>query len=147
MGPGPAEDDTTMDAASLIAEINRSPFNAWLGLEVQSLDAQAGRLALRLPARPELMRLGDGDTVFHGGPLAALADIAGDYAVMLKLGGGVPTVQLGVDYMKPCAGAHAVAHAQLRRLGRTMGWVDVEIHDERGSLCVLARGHYFAQVG
>jgi uncharacterized protein (TIGR00369 family) len=135
-----------MNADTLLAEINRSPFNAWLRLAVEALDASAGRLSLRMAARPELMRL-PGDAVFHGGPLAALADIAGDYAVMLKLGGGVPTVQLGVDYMKPCAGTHAIAHAQLRRMGRTLGWVDVEIHDARGSLCVLARGHYLAQVG
>jgi uncharacterized protein (TIGR00369 family) len=135
-----------MDTTTLLTEINQSPFNAWLGLEVLSLDADAGRLVLRLPARPELMRL-PGSDVFHGGPLAALADIAGDYALMLQLGGGVPTVQLGVDYMKPCAGTHATATAQLRRKGRTLGWVDVEIADARGSLCVLARGHYLAQVG
>jgi acyl-coenzyme A thioesterase PaaI-like protein len=49
--------------------------------------------------------------------------------------------------MKPCAGPFAIAHAQLRRLGRTLGWVDVEIHDARGSPCVIARGHYLAQVG
>jgi uncharacterized protein (TIGR00369 family) len=135
-----------MDTPTLLAEINRSPFNAWLELSVDSLDPNAGCLSLRLPARPELMRL-PGSDVFHGGPLAALADIAGDYVLMLRLGGGVPTVQLTVDFMKPCAGPFAIAHAQLRRLGRTLGWVDVEIHDARGSPCVIARGHYLAQVG
>jgi uncharacterized protein (TIGR00369 family) len=139
----PVEAVTT---ASLKAEIDSSPFNAWLGLEVLALDAAAGTLVLAMPARPELMRL-PGSDVFHGGPLAALADIAGDYAVRLRVGGGVPTVQLSVDYMKPCAGTQVRAEACVRRMGKSFGWVDIELRGSDGSLCVLARGHYLAKVG
>jgi uncharacterized protein (TIGR00369 family) len=135
-----------LTAAALKAEIDASPFNAWLALEVMALDDTSGTLTLRMRARPELMRL-PGSDVFHGGPLAALADIAGDYAVRLKVGGGVPTVQLTVDYMKPCAGAAVQAEARVRRLGKSFGWVDVELRGGDGSLCVLARGHYLAKVG
>ncbi len=143
--------NTPLAAPALKAEIDESPFNAWLGLDVELLDADNGTLVLRMPARPELMRL-PGSNVFHGGPLAALADIAGDYAVRLKVGGGVPTVQLTVDYMKPCAGAAVRAEARVRRLGKSFGWVDVElrgvnIDGGEGSLAVLARGHYLAKMG
>lgn len=139
-------DSPELSPAALKAEIDGSPFNAWLALEVSAVNAADGLLVLHMPARPELMRL-PGSDVFHGGPLAALADIAGDYAVRLKVGGGVPTVQLTVDYMKPCAGAAVRAEARVRRLGKSFGWVDVELRGGDGSLCVLARGHYLAKVG
>jgi uncharacterized protein (TIGR00369 family) len=135
-----------VDIATVQGWLDTSPFNAWLAPRVVSLDGAAGQLVLRVQARPELMRL-PGSDVFHGGPLAALADIAGDFAVAAAVGGGVPTVQLAIDYLKPCAGVHVEARARLRRLGRTLGWVDIDLCDATGGVCAIARGHYLAHVG
>ena len=72
--------------------------------------------------RPDLTRDG---TIYHGGPVASLIDIAGDMAVAVRAGGGVPTISLRVDYLRPCTGPRLLATARLRRYGRTISVSDV----------------------
>lgn len=84
---------------------------------------------------------------FHGGAIASLADTAGDYAVAVSVGGGVPTINMRIDYLRPVTGAALRAIARARRIGRTVGVVDVEIFDASGRLCALARATYGTAVG
>ena len=51
----------------------------------------ASTVVLEATLRPELERRG-ASAQWHGGPLAALIDSAGDYAVALNVGGAVPTI-------------------------------------------------------
>jgi len=46
------------------------------------------------------------------------------------------------DYLKPAVGASLVAKAHLRRLGRTMAFVDVDVVDEAGAVVALGRANY-----
>ena len=114
-----------------------------LGITLEELGEDTA--VLRMPKRPELTR-GDG-TMYHGGPVASLIDIAGDMVVAARAGGGVPTISLRVDYLRPCTGPWLRATARLRRFGRTISVSDVDVHDDRGRLCAVGRGTYSSLVG
>lgn len=135
-----------LDAAALEALFLASPYIAALGVRVEAVDAAAGRVVAAIALRPELERA-PGSGQFHGGAIAALIDIAGDMAVAVGLGGGVPTIDLRVDYLRPATGGRLVATATLRRLGRTVATADVEVADAQGRLCALGRGCYAARLG
>lgn len=122
------------------------PFIAFMRLEVESLDPEAASVALRMPLRPEMERAA-GSGQFHGGPVASLIDTAGDYAVALRVGGGVPTANFRVDFLRPCTGEYLVAKAVARKVGRTLALADVDVLDSEGRLCATGRGSYVSIVG
>ena len=116
-----------------------------LGITLEDMSADGETVVLRMPKRLDLTRQG-GD-IYHGGPVAALIDIAGDMVVAVRAGGGVPTISLRVDYLRPCTGPHLLATARLRRCGRTISVSDVDVHDEQGRLCAIGRGTYSSLAG
>src|SRR5207245_3257657 len=81
-----------------------------------------------------------GTRQFHGGPIAAFIDIVGDFAVGMAVGGGVPTINLRIDYVRPAMGSALTATARVRRSGRTVALDDVDVHDEPQSLVAVGRG-------
>lgn len=123
-----------------------SPFIAFMNLELVSADAPAGRLTMKMPMRAEFER-GAGSGQFHGGPIAALIDTVGDFAVAFVAKGGVPTINFRVDYLRPSTGAFLVASATVRRAGRTVGVVDIDVFDEQDRLTAVGRGCYGTQPG
>jgi uncharacterized protein (TIGR00369 family) len=123
------------------AMLGRSAFIRFLGLQVVSLDAEREELVLRMPMRPELER-GSGSGQFHGGPIAAFIDTVGDYVLVMLLGGGVPTINFRVDFLRPAVSAALLGTGRLRRAGRTIGVVDVDVHDAEGRLVAVGRGCY-----
>jgi len=76
---------------------------------------------------------------------AAFIDIVGDYAICMLVGGGVPTINLDIDYLRPAIGKAIVGTGRVRRQGRTVALVDNEIADEEGKL--VAGGIYAPQIG
>ena len=116
-----------------------------LGITLEDMSADGETVVLRMAKRDELTR-GDG-TIYHGGPVATLIDIAGDMVVAVRAGGGVPTISLRVDYLRPCTGPYLLATARLRRCGRTISVSDVDVHDDQGRLCAVGRGTYSSMVG
>jgi len=88
-----------------------------------------------------------GTRQFHGGPIAAFIDIVGDFAVGMAVGGGVPTINLRIDYVRPAMGSALTATARVRRSGRTVALVDVDVFDEQQSLVAVGRGTYSPQRG
>ena len=131
--------------AKLKASIRKPPFHAWLGVELVEGDGAAGTATVRLPFKAEFQRSPDSAQI-HGGVIAALADIAGDYALAVSLGGGVPTIDLRIDYLRPAEG-ELTAIARTVKKGRTIGIVDVEIKDAAGRLIAVGRGAYSTLVG
>lgn len=127
--------------------LDQSPFIAFLGVRVDALDAEAGTVTMTMPMRPELERSGRIGGQYHGGPIAAFIDIVGDFAVAIRLGGGVPTINLRIDYLRPSTGPRLVGKAIARRVGRTVGVVDVEVTDAEGRLTAIGRGTYSSSVG
>ncbi len=128
------------------AIFDASPFLGFLQLRAVALDHAAGTLTVTMPMRPELERR-LGTAQFHGGPIAAFIDIVGDFAVGMTVGGGVPTINLRIDYLKPAVGTRLTGTARVRRTGRTMALVDVDVHDEKQSLVAVGRGTYSPQRG
>jgi len=135
-----------LTTAQIQAHFDASPFISFLGLRVISLDYESQTLTAVMPMRPELERRA-GSGQFNGGPIAALIDVVGDFAVGMLVGGGVPTINLRVDYLKPAVGRALAATARVRRVGRTVALVDVDVHDDQQALVAVGRGTYSPQRG
>jgi uncharacterized protein (TIGR00369 family) len=133
-----------LSAAQLTERLSISPFIAFMNLEVLSVDASKGRVEMRMPMRPEFERLKESDQ-FHGGAIAALIDTVGDYALIAQLGSGVPTINFSVDFLRPAKGPALTALAIIRRAGRSVGVVDVDVSDASGALVAIGRGCYSTQ--
>ena len=135
-----------LDAEGVQAILDRSPFISSLALKVIGLDHAKGEVVMRMPLKPEFERR-LGTNQFHGGPIAAFIDIVGDYAIGMLVGGGVPTINLRIDYLRPAVGQAIVGTGRVRRQGRTVALVDIEIADEEGKLVAVGRGTYAPQLG
>ena len=141
-----SEAPAKLSAEQIQATFDASPFLGFLRLRVVGLDHEAGMLTVTMPMRPELeRRLGGGQ--FHGGPIAAFIDTVGDYAIGMAVGGGVPTINLRIDYLRPAVGSVLTGTARVRRAGRTVALVDVEVYDEQETLVAVGRGTYSGQRG
>ena len=75
--------------------VTRGPFHQWLGLKVVAVHDDG--IELTATWREEWVVNPDRGYT-HGGVLAALVDLAADWAMVKKLGRGVPTIDLRVDY-------------------------------------------------
>jgi uncharacterized protein (TIGR00369 family) len=138
--------DKKLSATDVQAIFDRSPFIGWLGLKVVSLDHERQEIRVRMDMRPELERR-PGTRQFHGGPIAAFIDIVGDFAIGMLVGGGVPTMNFRTDYLRPAIGSRLVAVARVRRTGKTVSVVDIEVVDDEERLVALGRGAYSSNTG
>ncbi len=123
------------------AAFDDSPFIAFLRMKADSLDYAAGEITCTMPMHAALERR-SGTNQFHGGPIAAFIDTVGDYAIGILVGGGVPTINLRIDYLKPAVGDHLRATAKVRRRGRSVAVIDVDVFDAKGALVAIGRGTY-----
>lgn len=135
-----------MNAHEIRESFAASPAFQAIGLEVTGTDEDEGRATVRMPIGPAVERIA-GEGMAHGGPIATLIDIAGDLAIAVRIGGGVPTICLRVDYLRPGTGAFLEARAVVRRLGRSIATVDIDVFDDQDRLCAIGRGTYVASVG
>lgn len=135
-----------LDASALAALFANSPFMRTLKLEVLGMDYDKMELSVRMPLHPEFERR-PGTRQYHGGAIASLIDVTGDFALGMLLGGGIPTINLRIDYLKPAVGDALVATARVRRTGKTIAVIDVDVADDKGSLVALGRGTYSPQRG
>jgi uncharacterized protein (TIGR00369 family) len=76
----------------------------------------------------------------HGGILCDLADAAMGVALAstLEEGQSFTTIELGIHYLRPVYETHLTATAKTVHRGRSMGYVECEIVDERGRLIAKA---------
>lgn len=130
----------------LQALVDIAPYHRWLGIEVVSVAPDTGAVTTRLRHKPDFDRL-DGAAQFHGGLIATLIDTTGDLATAVVAGGAVPTIALHVDYLRPALGLTLEARASVRRAGRTLAVVDVDVTDAEGRLVAVGRGNYSTRVG
>lgn len=131
--------EAAVDFEALDAMVRDSPFHRWLGVTLKSLTADS--VEILLPWREEFVS----DPVVrytHGGILAALIDLAGDYAVAAKLGRGVPTVDMRVDYHRSAQPGPLVARATVIKLGGTLATAEARVFDEQQRLVASGRGVY-----
>jgi uncharacterized protein (TIGR00369 family) len=126
--------------------MDASPFIRGAGMRIESADPVAETLSVRMALRPEYERAA-GTGQFHGGPIAALIDTAGCFAVMMLVGHGVPTINFSTDYLRPAVNTGLTAVAKVRRVGRTVGVVDVDVLDDGDKLVAVGRGTFGTQAG
>ena len=118
-----------------------SAFIDTLHLTVLSADPAAQQVVMRAAMRPEFER-GRGTGQWHGGPIAAIIDTAGDYALVMLLGRPLPTVNFRVDYLRPAIDTALIVTATVRRSGRQVGVVDIDVANEAGTLLAIGRATY-----
>jgi uncharacterized protein (TIGR00369 family) len=126
--------------------LDNSPFIAFMRMRAKAVEPERETVVLELPMRPEFER-GKGTGQYHGGVIATFIDVAGDFALALVVGGPVPTINLRVDYLRPATRTALTATARVRRAGRTVAVVDVDVHDDIGKLVAVGRGCYSAIPG
>lgn len=124
----------------LIAELARPPFHQWLKPTAASVDVERREIEIGVTYRRELSHDPEAG-IFHGGVVAALVDITGYAAVAIWQDIPTPTIALHVEYLRPAVGDELRARGMLRRMGRAVARVDIEV-SAAGSLVALGRASY-----
>src|SRR6267154_3731233 len=94
--------------------ISRAPYHQWLGLKVVAVHEDG--IELTAAWRDEWV-VNPERRYTHGGILAAIIDVAADFAIAAKLGRPVPTIDIRVDYHKAAMPGDLVAKARVVRTG------------------------------
>lgn len=130
----------------LQAMLDRSPFIAFLGLKVTEADPARELVTMTCAMRPEFER-GAGTGQWHGGPIAAIIDTVGDYALIMALRRGLPTINFRVDYLRPAIKTSLTSTARVRRAGKSVGLVDVDVFNDQKALVAVGRATYSTLAG
>jgi uncharacterized protein (TIGR00369 family) len=119
--------------------IGRGPFNKWLNFTV--LKAGADGVELKAAWREEWV-VNPERRYTHGGILAAIVDVAADYAIAAQLGRPVPTIDIRVDYHKAAMPGDITAKARVVRMGSQYSTAEAYLYDQDGALVASGRGTY-----
>jgi len=120
--------------------ISRGPFNQWLNFTIMKV-AAAG-IELKVKWREEWVVNPD-RRYTHGGILAAIVDVAADYAIAAQAGRPAPTIDIRVDYHKAAMPGDLTAKARIVRSGSQYSTAEAYIYDTEGALVASGRGTYF----
>jgi uncharacterized protein (TIGR00369 family) len=139
----PAEDGRLTEAeqlerrAAIPAIFRKTPFLAWLGLEVEHYEPDD--VTTRLPFRVELSN--DGNT-YHGGVVGAVIDTTGALAAWsnhdFDRGMRASTVSMALQYVAAASGSDLLCRAQTVRRARELIFTEITASDSSGK--VLAHG-------
>lgn len=116
-----------------LESIQRAPFAAMLGLRVES--ASDGQAVARMPFRPALLNDGGASAPVHGGAIASLADFAACAAVWsIDATQRSATISMTINYTGMAIQSDLTARAALRRHGKRVASLTVEIRDSKNAL-------------
>ena len=140
MGP-----DATVDDVQ--AALDTSPFIKLMAMKAESWDYEAQQLEISMAFTEGAERMA-GTGQFHGGPIAALIDTVGCFALGFALGHGVPTINFRTDYLRPSMAPGVTSIAKVRRAGRSVGVVDVDVYShDKAKLIAVGRATYSSSPG
>ncbi|MEU6701989.1 PaaI family thioesterase [Pseudonocardia sp. NPDC046786] len=128
-----------MSTAAVQQLFDRSAYHRWLGLQVYAVGDGAIEISARW--RPEWVVRPEGEPT-HGGILAALIDLAADWALYSRAGRGVPTVDLRVDYHRAAAPGDLTVCGEVVKFGRQISVAEAKVHSADGMLIASGRGVY-----
>ena len=120
--------------------IRRGPFNQWLNFTFLKSDKSG--IELKAAWREEWVVNPD-RRYTHGGILAAIVDVAADYAIAAQIGKPVPTIDIRVDYHKAAMPGDLTAKAHIVRSGSQYSTAEAYVYDQDGALVASGRGTYF----
>jgi uncharacterized protein (TIGR00369 family) len=141
--------DATMSASDLSklqALVDSSPLHRTFELSIVAADRENQSVRMRMPFTAAASR-DDTSEQFHGGAIASLIDVAGDFALVAALGYGVPTINFRVDYLRAAKAPWLMATAQVQRAGKSVGVVDISVADAEDNVVALGRGCYSTRAG
>ena len=120
--------------------ITRAPYHQWLGLKVLAVHDDG--IEVKATWREEwVVNLERRYT--HGGILAALIDLAADWALVKQTGRGVPTIDMRVDYHAAAMPGDLIARGKVVKSGRQFSTAEAQVFDAEGKLIASGRGTYF----
>ncbi|HSO05959.1 MAG TPA: PaaI family thioesterase [Pelomicrobium sp.] len=131
--------DEALTLEKLQAMITRGPYHQWLGLKVVNFGE--GTIEVTATWREEFV-VNPERRYTHGGILAALVDLAADWAIATKLGRPFPTVDMRVDYHRAAMPGDLTARGRIVKLGSTFTVAEGEVLDKDGALLASGRGTY-----
>lgn len=134
--PAPAALPTAEQVQAMIV---RGPFHQWLGLQV--LAVREGEIEIRATWREEWV-VNPERRYTHGGILAALVDLAADWALVSKTGRGVPTIDMRVDYHRAAMPGDLTVKGKVIRFGSSVSVSEAQVYDQAGALLASGRGVY-----
>jgi uncharacterized protein (TIGR00369 family) len=108
---------------------------------VTEADPAKEQVTMVCEMRPEFER-GLRTGQWHGGPIAAIIDTVGDYALIMSLRRALPTINFRVDYLRPAIKTRLITTAKVRRAGKSVGVVDVDVFNEQNALVAVGRATY-----
>ena len=121
------------DRSHFIKLLERAPFSAMLGLKIES--AAGGSATVRMPFDLRILNEGGPDAPIHGGAIAALADVAACAAVWsLATTTRTATISLTVNYTGFAVNSDLIARARVKRTGKSIASLAVEIVDASDAL-------------
>ncbi len=126
---------------TLQAFMNGSPFIQGCGMRVVFADKDEQILRIEMPLIERLERAA-GSKQFHGGAIASLIDTAGTFALVMLAGKAIPTINFRTDFLRPAIDTTLTAEARVRKVGRTVGVVDIDVTDNEGKLLAVGRGTF-----
>jgi uncharacterized protein (TIGR00369 family) len=129
-----------MTVEKVQAMITRGPYHRWLGLQVLAVHEDG--IELKATWREEWVVNPD-RRYTHGGILAALVDLAADWAMVAKTGRGVPTIDLRVDYHAAAMPGDLIARGKIVRMGGQFSCAEAHVYDSNNKLLASGRGTYF----
>jgi uncharacterized protein (TIGR00369 family) len=121
--------------------IMRAPYHQWLGLKVNAVLDDG--IELTATWREEWV-VNPERRYTHGGVLAALIDLAADWAMIKKLGRPVPTIDLRVDFHSPALPGDLSCRGKIVKVGSQFSSSESFIFDVSGKLLASGRGTYFS---
>ncbi len=121
--------------------LGQGGFHAALQLKLVDADQDSGTVTIEAPFQT-LFERAPGSRQWHGGPIAAIVDIAADFAIFAQLGHGVPTANMRVDFLRPAVDTDLVARGKVVQVGRTLAVADVEVSGQQKKLIATGRGTY-----
>jgi uncharacterized protein (TIGR00369 family) len=119
--------------------ITRAAYHQWLGLKVNAVHDDGIELTAKW--REEWV-VNPERRYTHGGVLAALIDLAADWAMIKKLGRPVPTIDLRVDYHSPALPGDLTCRGRIIKVGSQFSSSESFVFDTSGQLLASGRGTY-----
>ena len=130
---------TDLTLEQVQALVTRAPFHQWLGLTVLAVGDDS--VEIRAKWREEWV-VSIERRFTHGGILAALIDLAADWAMVKQTGRGVPTIDMRVDYHRPAMPGDLICRGKVVRFGSQFATAEAQIFDLDDKLLASGRGTY-----
>ena len=121
------------DRSQFIKALENAPFAKMLGLKVES--AIDGAASVRMPFNLRILNEGGPRAPIHGGAIAALIDVAACAAVWsLVQTTRSATISITVNFTGFAVNSDLIAHAKVKRAGKSIASIAVEVLDASRAL-------------